>query len=86
MPGSNDLRLYESANHYRNFIDCVRSRKEPRAPVEVGHRTATICHLGYIVMRLNRKLRWDPKGERISGDDEASGMLKRVHRAPWSYA
>lgn len=85
-PGPNDLHLYESANHYRNFIDCVRSRKEPLSPVEVGHRTATICHLGNMAMRLNRKLRWDPKEERIAGDDEASGLLQRAHRAPWGYA
>ena len=51
----------------------------------MGHRTATICHLGNMAMRLNRKLRWDPKDERIVGDDEANGMLQRTHRAPWSY-
>ena len=86
MPGPNDLHLYESASHYSNFIECVRSRKEPLSPVEVGHRTATICHLGNIAMRLNRKLRWDPKEERVVGDDEAGGMLQRAHRAPWGYA
>ena len=85
-PGPNDLRLYESANHYRNFIDCVRSRKEPLSPVEVGHRTATVCHLGNIAMKLNRKLLWYPKDERIVGDDEAGGLLQRAHRAPWGYA
>jgi len=85
-PGPNDLRLYESQNHYRNFIDCVRSRKEPLSPVEVGHRTATICHLGNMTMKLNRKLRWDPKAEQIVGDAEANAMLQRPHRAPWGYA
>ena len=86
MPGPNDVHLYESANHYRDFIDCVRSRKEPLSPVEVGHRTATICHLGNIAMKLNRKIRWDPKGERIVGDDDAGKMLQCAHRAPWKYA
>ena len=83
-PGPDSLRLYESANHYRNFIDCVRSRKEPLSPVEVGHRTATICHLGNLAMKLNRKLRWDPQAEQILGDDEANKQLSRPHRAPWS--
>ena len=66
------------------FIDCVLSRKEPIAPVETAHRSITICHLGNIAMRLNReKLRWDPKKERILGDDEASKMLKRTYRGDW---
>jgi hypothetical protein len=85
-PGANDLHLYESKNHYRNFIESVLARKEPLSPVEVGHRTATICHLGNLSMKLNRKLRWDPKAERIIGDDEAGSMLQRAQRAPWSHA
>jgi predicted dehydrogenase len=85
MPGPNDLRLYESTNHYHDFIESVRSRKDPLSPVEVGHRTATICHLGNIAMKLNRKFRWDPKAEQIIGDDAASQMLQRPHRAPWKY-
>jgi len=84
-PGPGDLHLYESANHYRNFIESVRSRKEPIEPVEVGHRTAAICHLGNLAMKLNRKIRWDPKAERIIGDDAAGELLQQPHRAPWRY-
>jgi hypothetical protein len=58
-------------------------RLEPIQPVEVGHRTATICHLGNIAMRLKRKIRWDPDQEQIVGDDEAAAMLRRPNRPPW---
>src|SRR5205823_13709553 len=53
--GPNEIHLYESNDHYRNFIDCVISGKEPVAPVEVAHRSITICHLGNIAMRLGRE-------------------------------
>ncbi|MCW3097204.1 MAG: Myo-inositol 2-dehydrogenase [Chthonomonadaceae bacterium] len=82
--GPNEIHLYESDNHYRNFIDCVISKKEPIAPVEVAHRSITICHLGNIAMRLGRNsLKWDPEKEHILDDPEASKMLSRPYRAPW---
>lgn len=84
-PGPDSIRLYDSPNHYRNFVDCVISRKEPVEPVEVGHRVTALCHLGNIAMKLDRRLKWDPKAERFVGDDEANAMLSRPHRAPWSY-
>jgi predicted dehydrogenase len=80
-----EIHLYKSDNHYRNFIDCVISRKETAAPVEVAHRSITICHLGNIAMRLGRKkLRWDPVKEQIAGDAEAAKMLSRPYRKPWT--
>lgn len=82
--GPNEIHLYESKNHYRNFIDCVISRKEPAAPCEVAHRSITICHLGNIAMRLGREvLKWDPDKEQILGDPEAARMLSREYRSPW---
>ena len=83
--GGNDQRLYVSANHYRNFLDCVKSRKEPVEPVETGHRTSMLCHLGNIAMLLKRKIKFDPQTEQIIGDDETTKMLNRPLRAPWSY-
>jgi len=70
-------------DHIRNFLNSVKSRKEPIAPVEVGHRTASFCHIGNIALQLERKLQWDPKAERFVDDDEANGMLARPMRAPW---
>jgi hypothetical protein len=83
-PGPNDVRLYRSDNHYRNFIDCVISRQEPIAPIEQAHRSISIAHLGNISLRLGRDLRWDPKQERVLGDDAANQMLSRPMRKPWA--
>lgn len=83
--GPNERRLYVSENHYRNFLDCVKSRQEPIEPVETGHRTSMLCHLGNIAMRLKRTIKFDPRTEQIVGDEEASRMLGRPLRKPWSY-
>jgi predicted dehydrogenase len=82
--GPDGIHLYKSDDHMRNFIDCVISREPTAAPVEVAHRSITICHLGNIAMRLGRdRLRWDPRTEQIIGDDEAARMLSRPYRDPW---
>jgi hypothetical protein len=81
--GPNEIHLYESDNHYRNFIDCVISRKEPIAPIETAHRSITIAHLGNISLRLGRDVKWDPEKERFINDDQANGMLSRPMRGPW---
>ena len=83
---SDDLpvKLYKSKNHHGNFIDCVKSRKLPICDVEIGHRSATVCHLGNIAIRLGRKIRWDPSKEQIVGDEEAAKMVSRPYRAPWA--
>ena len=71
------------AREHREFLDCVKSRRDTYAPAEVGHRTATVCHLGNISMLLGRKLRWNPNAERFVNNDQANAMLSRVMRAPW---
>ena len=82
---SNAQRLYVSSDHTGNFFDCVRSRKDPICHPEVGHRSVSVCHLGSISLRLGRKLRWDPQNEQFVGDDEASRMVAREQRKPWTY-
>jgi len=67
----------------RDFLDCVKSRKETYAPFEVGHRTITISHIGNIAMQLGRKLKWDPDAERFVNDDTANARLSRPMRPPW---
>jgi hypothetical protein len=62
----------------------VKSRQDPIEPVEAGHRTASLCHLGNIAMKLRRKIRWDPVREQIIDDDEAAKMLGRPMRSPWT--
>ena len=88
LPMSNPSRTEEASQHHipdhvRNFLDSIKSRQDPIAPVEVGHRSATVCHLGNIAMLLKRKLRWDPVREQFVGDEEANRMLTRPMRAPW---
>jgi predicted dehydrogenase len=84
--GPDEIHLYRSNNHFRNFIDCVLSRKEPIAPIETAHRSITIGHLGNISLRLGRDLKWDPVKEAIVGDEEANRMLSRPMRPPWKIA
>jgi len=79
-------RLYVSNDHMGNFFDCVRSRKHPICDAEVGHRSATVCHLGVIAIRLGRKLRWDPGTESFVGDRDANRWLSREMKRPWNYS
>ena len=81
--GKDEIHLYKSDNHFRNFIDCVISRKEPIAPAEVAHRSITIAHLGNIAMMLNQDLDWDPVKEQVTNVPEANKMLSRTMREPW---
>jgi hypothetical protein len=69
--------------HRRDFLDCVKTRGQAITPVEVGHRSVTVAHLGNIAMLLGRKIRWDPKREHILDDSSANHMLSRPLRSPW---
>jgi predicted dehydrogenase len=84
--GPDEIHLYDSDDHYRNFLDCIKTRGETAAPVETGHRSATVCHLGNMAMQLGRKIKWNPDQEQFVGDDEASQMLSRTRRGPWKLA
>lgn len=81
--GPNEIHLGRSPGHQWNFLDAVKKRTQPTAPAEVGHRTATICHLVNIAMLTGRRLKWDPQREQIIGDPEANSMLGRPMRSPW---
>jgi predicted dehydrogenase len=81
--GVNDIRLYKSENHYANWLDCIRSRRNPICDAEIGCRSATVCHLGVIANQLGRSLKWDPVAERFINDAEADRFLSRPMRSPW---
>jgi myo-inositol 2-dehydrogenase/D-chiro-inositol 1-dehydrogenase len=81
--GPDEIHLYKSNNHKANFLECIKSRAETIAPVEIGHRSCTVCLLGEIAMRLGRKLKWDPDTEQFIGDEQANRMLWRPMRSPW---
>ena len=77
-------RVYPSSNHHSNWLECVKSGKETICPAEVGHRSATICHLGNIGYRLGRKLTWDPAKEQFADDAAANKELTREARGEWN--
>lgn len=81
---SEEAGLIESTDHAGNWIKAIRDGSETVCNAEVGHRTATLCHLTNICAKLRRKLRWDPAGERFEDDPEADAMISRAMRAPWS--
>jgi predicted dehydrogenase len=74
------IELATSPNHIGNFLDCLRSGKDPVAPVEVGHRSNTVSVLHHIAMKLGRKIKWNPATEEIIGDPAATAMLGREYR------
>lgn len=78
---SSDERLYRSPEHFQNWLDCIRSRKQTICPATIGHRSGTICQLGGIAERLNRPVHWDPKAETVVGDVVAQKMQDRPRRA-----
>lgn len=78
-----DTHLYESKLHEQNFIECVKSRKQTITPIEVAHRSTSICLIGGICLTLGRKLQWDPKTEKFVNDDEANKLLSYDMRGPW---
>ena len=81
-----EIHLYVSTNHHRNFVDCVLSRKATSAPVEAAHRAASACQLGAIATRLRRPLKFDPESERFENDDEANALVSRKIHGDWSLA
>jgi predicted dehydrogenase len=81
-----DRKAGKLGGEHRNFYDCMKTRQPCYAPAEIGHRSITIAHIGNIAMMLGRKLQWDPQKENFVGDAEASAMLTREQREPWTLA
>ncbi|WP_377487693.1 Gfo/Idh/MocA family protein [Pontibacter toksunensis] len=82
--GPNEIHLMESKEHHGNWLESIKSRQPPIAPVEVGHRSCSACLIHQIAMKLKRKVYWDPIKERFRNDDEANAMLSRPQRSPWA--
>ncbi len=76
--------LQDDKNHMLNFLDSIRTGSKTECDTEIGHRSATVCHLGNISMLLGRKLHWDPKKEEFVHDQEANAFLRRLMRKPWT--
>jgi len=84
--GPNEIHFYESFEQHANWLDCIKSGKEPVAPIEVGHRSCSTCLLHQIAMKLKRKIYWDPEKEQIKNNDhEATAMLSRPRRKKYDF-
>ena len=75
-----------TADHARNFLDCIRSRAATNCPVEVGHRSTSATLLAKIALQRGRHLTWDSKAERFTNDEEANRLLMYKYREPWRLA
>jgi predicted dehydrogenase len=84
----NAMRLEVSNNHMQNFFDCMRSRKDPIATVEVGHYSTVVGHLIIIALRAGKKYQWDSAKEVFVGEgaDEANQHLAREMRKPYDFS
>lgn len=82
--GADAKRLLASPSHMGNFLENIKSRGRCCADVEIGHRSATVCHLGNIALRysMNKPLHWDPHAEQFH-EYEANQYTRRHMRGPW---
>ena len=78
-----DIRLQVSDDHRKNFLDAIIYGKKNICPAEIGHRSATVCHLMSFARRLNSHVNWDPKTETITNNPAAAAMISRPRRAPY---
>ncbi len=83
--GEKDVRLHESPNgdHHLDWITSIQTRQPAVTTPEVAHRSTSACILGWVAMKLGRKLTWNPEKEEFIGDDTANAMRSRPERAPY---
>jgi len=82
----NEIHLYESREQHANWLDCIKTRKEPAAPIEVGHRSCSACLLHQVAIKLKRKIYWDPATEAFKNNDkEATALLSRPRRKKYDF-
>jgi len=81
--GDDEIKLYVSDEQHGNWLDCVKSRKQPISPAEIGHRACSVCLLSHIAMKIPGVLEWDPATERFQNNDLANSMLSRPQRYPY---
>jgi len=75
-----DRAVWQAKYHMQDWLESMRTRREPLAGPEIGHRSVSLSHLANITRELNRKLKWDPARERFEGDTEANSRLSRARR------
>lgn len=75
-----EIKLYKSNDHHQNFLDCITSKKETVAPVDIAHRSISVALLGEIAMQTEKKLQWDAEKEIFTNDNIANRLLARPYR------
>jgi predicted dehydrogenase len=73
----------DTADHTRNFLDCIKSRQTTNCPIQTGQRSTSATLLARIALHLGRPLRWDAERERVLNDEEANRLLGYEYRSPW---
>lgn len=81
--GKEEINLYVSEEQHGNWLDCIKSRKVPISPVEIGHRACSVCLISHIAMHVPGVLKWNPEAERFIDNDLANSMLSRPQRYPF---
>jgi predicted dehydrogenase len=81
--GPNEIHLYKSEDQHGNWLECIHNGKEPISPIEVGHRSCSVCLISHVAMKVGRRLEWDVDAERFVNDEEANSHLSRPQRAPY---
>jgi predicted dehydrogenase len=81
--GEKEIHLYKIDEQHSNWVDCIKSGKEPISPIEKGHRACTVCLITHIAMKVPGKLKWDPKTEKFTNSELANSRLSRPQRAPY---
>lgn len=81
--GPSEIHLYKSADQHGNWLECIQTGKEPISPIEIGHRSCSVCLVSHVAMKVGRRLEWDAKTEKFVNDDEANTHLSRSQRAPY---
>ncbi len=81
--GENELRFIRSSSHHGNWLDAIQGKAELLSPVEIGHRSCSVCLISHIAMKMGRKLEWNSATEEFVNDPEANTQLKRSQRRPW---
>ena len=74
------------AAHHGDFLECVRTRRQPVENLDVGHHVSTVAHLGNLALRSRSRIEWDGEAGRVNGNSEANSLLLRPYRAPWKLA
>ena len=78
-----EIHLYKSDEHHGDWLDCIKTRKQPISQVEIGHRSCSVCLISHIAMKIPGVLNWDPMNERFIDNDLANSMLSRPQRYPY---